>query len=95
MEGEDVELSVELSKPDINVSWMKNKKPLTASDRIKILCNRYRHVLQIQEAIPEDEGEYSIQLPDDSECSAMLTINGKYNYRTLTAVCLILIRVDS
>ncbi|KAK3082923.1 hypothetical protein FSP39_009100 [Pinctada imbricata] len=76
-EGEMFELSVELSKPDVPVRWMKNKKPLSPSDRIKILCERYRHVLQIMEAIPEDEGEYTLVLPDNSETSANVTIKEK------------------
>ncbi|WAR10976.1 TITIN-like protein, partial [Mya arenaria] len=73
-EGEDIEMYVKLSKSDVPVSWMKNRKPLTPSDRIKILCERYRQVLQILDAIPEDEGEYTICLPDKTESSAILTI---------------------
>lgn len=76
-EGENVELECLLSKPNIPVRWMKNRKPLTPSDRIKIVCDRYRHLLRIMETIPEDEGEYTIVLPNDKESSAILTIYGK------------------
>lgn len=76
-EGEDVELECLLSKPNVKVRWMKNRKPLTPSDRIKIVCDRYRHMLRIMETIPEDEGEYTIVLPNDKESSAHLTIYGK------------------
>ena len=76
-EGEDVELECLLSKPNIKVRWMKNRKPLTPSDRIKIVCDRYRHMLRIMETIPEDEGEYTIVLPNDKESSALLTIYGE------------------
>ncbi|KAJ8319891.1 hypothetical protein KUTeg_001478 [Tegillarca granosa] len=73
-EGQDFELECILSKPDVNVSWLKNRKPLTPTDRIKILCDRYRHVLRIMEAIPEDEGEYTCLLPDNTETSAFVKI---------------------
>lgn len=75
-EGEDIEMYVELSRPDVPVNWMKNRMPLKPSERIKILCERYRQVLQIQDAIPEDEGEYTICLPDKTECTAIVKIKG-------------------
>ena len=77
-EGDDIELYVELSRPDVAVSWMKNRQPLKPSERIKILCERYRQVLQIQDAIPEDEGEYTVCLPDNTESSAVLSIKGLF-----------------
>lgn len=76
-EGEDIEMYVELSRPDVPVNWMKNRMPLKPSERIKILCERYRQVLQIQDAIPEDEGEYTILLPDKTESTAIVKIKGK------------------
>jgi obscurin-RhoGEF protein len=75
-EGEMIELSCTLSRPDVKVRWLKNRKPLTPSDRIKILCDRYRHVLQIMDAIPEDEGEYTIEVTENIESSAALKIRG-------------------
>ena len=78
-EGEDIEMYVELSKPDVPVAWMKNRKPLKPSDRIKILCQRYRQVLHILDAIPEDDGDYTVCLPDKSESTAILKIKGKNN----------------
>ena len=56
--------------------WLKNRKPLKPSERIKIVCDRYRHILQIMDTIPEDEAEYTIVLPNDKECSAKLNIYG-------------------
>lgn len=76
-EGEMFELSCELSRPDVPVTWLKNRKPLTPSDRIRILCERYRHVLQIMEAIPEDEGEYTLLLPNNTETSAVIKVKGQ------------------
>ncbi|GFS00827.1 titin [Elysia marginata] len=73
-EGQDVELECILSKPDVKVRWLKNKKPLTPSDRIKIVCDRYRHYLRIMDTIPEDEGEYTAVLPSNRESSANLKI---------------------
>ena len=86
-EGDDIELYVELSRPDVPVSWMKNRQPLKPSERIKILCERYRQVLQILDAIPEDEGEYTAVLPDNTETSAVLSIKGGlvyYSYLNLS-----------
>lgn len=76
-EGQDVELECILSKPGVKVRWLKNRKPLTPSDRIKIVCDRYRHILRIMDTIPEDEGEYTAVLPSDKESSAKLKIYGK------------------
>ncbi|KAH9498303.1 hypothetical protein Btru_006488 [Bulinus truncatus] len=73
-EGQDVELECILSKPGVKVRWLKNRKPLTPSDRIKIVCDRYRHILRIMDTIPEDEGEYTAVLPNDKESSAKLKI---------------------
>lgn len=75
-EGQNVELECILSKPGVKVRWMKNRKPLTPSDRIKIVCDRYRHFLRIMDTIPEDEGEYTVVLPNDRESSAQLKIYG-------------------
>ena len=36
----------------------------------------FRHVLQIMDAIEEDEGEYTIQLPDKTEHTTTLKIKG-------------------
>ena len=77
-EGEDIELYVELSKPGVEVSWLKDRKPLLPSERIKILCERYRQVLRILDAIPEDEGEYTCLLPDNTETSATVSIKGRF-----------------
>ncbi|RUS90389.1 hypothetical protein EGW08_001884 [Elysia chlorotica] len=66
-EGQDIELECILNKPDVKVRWLKNKKPLTPSDRIKIVCDRYRHYLRIMDTIPEDEGEYTAVLPSKRE----------------------------
>ena len=75
--GDDVELECVLSKPDVKVKWLKNRKPLTPSDRIKIVCDRYRHFLQIMDTIEEDDGEYTVVLPNERESSAKLKIYGK------------------
>ena len=76
-EGQDVELQCVLSKPNVKVQWLKNKKPITPSDRVKMVCDRYRHFLQIMDTIPEDDGEYTIVLPSEKESSAKLKIYGK------------------
>ena len=81
-EGQGVELECTLSKPDVKVKWLKNKKPLTPSDRIKIVCDRYRHFLQIMDTIPEDDGEYTVVLPNEKESSAKLKIYGKKSQST-------------
>lgn len=87
-EGEMFELSCELSRPDVPVTWMKNRQPLTPSDRIRILCERYRHVLQIMEAIPEDEGEYTLMLPNSTETTAVIKVKGQGQSCLRQKVCL-------
>jgi hypothetical protein len=73
-EGESVELECTLSKPNVKVKWLKDRKPLTPSERIKIVCDRYRHYLRIMDSIPEDEGEYTVVLPSNKESTANLKI---------------------
>ena len=46
----------------------------------QVLCECYRQVLQILDAIPEDEGEYTVCLPDNTESSATLKIKGWFTF---------------
>lgn len=77
IEGEMFELSCELSRLDVFVIWLKNRKFLILSDRIRILCERYRYVFQIMEVILEDEGEYIFLLFNNIEIFVVIKVKGQ------------------
>ncbi|TGZ63952.1 hypothetical protein CRM22_006631 [Opisthorchis felineus] len=56
---EVVKLECEVSDRDAEVSWFRNEKPITASDKYEILSEqRVKRILKIKKLVCEDEGNY-------------------------------------
>ena len=75
MEGEKVLLEATLSKPDYPVKWMKDGKPLTANDRVRLIVDGCVHRLEIDSADIDDEATYSLQASDKT-CKGLVLVEG-------------------
>ena len=75
-ESETVQLSCEVSKPDVTVDWVLNKEVLAPSEKFDIAQDGVTHTLTIADVTPDDSGTYTARV-GSNETSAALTINGK------------------
>ncbi|XP_043063754.1 titin isoform X2 [Drosophila ficusphila] len=64
--GENAIFKVELSKGDALVKWFKNGKEIVFNDRIQLAIDGKRQSLRIVKAKPEDKGEYSVQVGEQT-----------------------------
>lgn len=62
--GSDVELIVELSRPDVTVKWLRNKKTVTQSTRFVTITENTIRKLIIKKVTHEDEFEYTCVAED-------------------------------
>ena len=75
-ETADVELTVELTKPDVAVKWMKNGSTLEPSERVKFVTDGVTHKVVISGVQKSDVEQYLCVLPDGKKSKAMLTVEG-------------------
>uniref|UniRef100_A0A0N5C6U2 non-specific serine/threonine protein kinase n=1 Tax=Strongyloides papillosus TaxID=174720 RepID=A0A0N5C6U2_STREA len=79
--GETIKYELKISgEPLPEVSWTVNGKPLKVHGRVKILTERGRTILKIENALRSDSGPYTIKLKNASgECSSTgnVTVIGK------------------
>lgn len=71
--GENAVFTVELSKGDALVKWFKNGEEITFTDRLQLSIDGKKQSLRIVKAKPEDVGEYSIRVGDQTS-NAKLTV---------------------
>ena len=76
VEGQTVEMSCELSKPDQKVTWLKDGVELKPDDRFEVVVDGCLHRLTIRNATLEDEAEYTVRLTDDVSTKATLWVEG-------------------
>jgi hypothetical protein len=81
-EDNEMKLLLVISKPR-DVTWLKNKQPVTASDRLQIgvTDDKLHHTLTISHAMMDDAAEYTTIIEDGQygagESSCKVTIDGK------------------
>ena len=75
VEGETATFECETSKPDVEASWFKDDLELLPDDHYDMVVEGVKQALVIQEAGPEDEAEYTIEVGDDSS-TALLHVQG-------------------
>jgi hypothetical protein len=76
-ENNEMKLQLDISMPR-DVTWFKNKEPVTASDRLKIDVSddKLHHTLTIAHATMDDAAEYTTRIDDgkygtiESSCNA-------------------------
>lgn len=71
--GENATFDVELSKGDALVKWFKNGKEIKFDERVQLAIDGKKQSLRITKAKPEDVGEYSIEVGEQSS-KATLTV---------------------
>ena len=75
-EKESATLECELTKPNKQVKWLRNKKPVKETSKIKIIADDKVHKLEFTDITLKEEGKYSC-VCGDVTTSATLTVGGK------------------
>ena len=74
--GDTVKLEMEASKSDAPGQWFKDDSPIEKSDRIEIAVNDKKHSLTIKDTVPEDAGEYTVEVGEDAS-TATVKVDGR------------------
>ena len=74
-EGEAVTLECHVSEADAAVTWLRDGKPITASDNSTITVRDKVHKLTYKKSQADDEAEYTVKTSND-ECTAKLIVQG-------------------
>lgn len=82
-EGEIAQMEVKFSQENIEGVWMKNGRPIEASNRVHIVIDKQLHRLLIEDTNKDDSGAYSFEVPaQEISTSAKLLIQSKKPMRT-------------
>lgn len=74
-EGDIAQLEVKFSQENVEGTWMKSGKPITASNRVHIVIDKQIHKLLIEDTTKDDFGMYSFEVHDhEISTSAKLII---------------------
>ena len=73
-EGEDVTLGCEVSKPDAEGTWYKDEIELLPDmdDKYDVTVKDTTHELTIHEVTPQDEGEYALEVGDETSTTVLM-----------------------
>lgn len=81
VDGESLSLSCNVTgDPEPQITWTKNRKPLSSSEVVDLKYKNGVATLRISEVYPEDEGEYVCKATNSvgtSETKCRLTIKRK------------------
>ncbi|PKK31948.1 obscurin, cytoskeletal calmodulin and titin-interacting RhoGEF, transcript variant X7 [Columba livia] len=77
--GQDISLSCELSKPDVNIRWYKDGKAIRKSQKYDLHQEGTRAILIIHDSTVKDSGEYTCET-EVSKTKARVTVQEKPNY---------------
>ncbi|XP_009082964.1 PREDICTED: obscurin, partial [Acanthisitta chloris] len=77
--GQDINLSCELSKPDVNIRWYKDGKAIRKSQKYDLKQEGTRAILIIHDSTVKDSGEYTCET-EVSKTTARITVQEKPNY---------------
>ena len=79
LETEPTEFAVQLSKPNVQVKWLKNGKEIPEDERVKVTSEGTLYKLLIDNTQVTDADKYTCVLPSGKSCDAKLTVEGLYN----------------
>ncbi len=75
--GETVDLRCDMSRIGVEVTWLKDNKPLSMADsRFQIVNQDNQTHLVIFSVSPDDAGEYTVQV-EDQQFTFLLIVNGQ------------------
>ncbi|XP_023777818.1 obscurin [Cyanistes caeruleus] len=77
--GQDISLSCELSKADVNIRWYKDGKAIRKSQKYELQQEGTLATLIIRESTVKDSGEYTCET-ETSKTTARITVQEKPNY---------------
>uniref|UniRef100_A0A674GNH5 Obscurin n=1 Tax=Taeniopygia guttata TaxID=59729 RepID=A0A674GNH5_TAEGU len=77
--GQDISLSCELSKADVNIRWYKDGKAIRKSQKYDLQQEGTRATLIIRDSTVKDSGEYTCET-ETSKTTARITVQEKPNY---------------
>lgn len=73
----DAEFTVELSSPEVELTWFKNGKPIKPNDKFEISVEKTIRKLIIHNTTDDDEAEYSCQT-GNVESKSSLKVEGNF-----------------
>lgn len=78
VEGDTVTLECEVSKPDTEGTWFKDEIEILpdVDDKYDVAVKDTVHELTIHEVAPLDEGDYTVQVGEETS-STVLTVEGR------------------
>lgn len=77
-EGEIAQMEVKFSQENVEGVWMKNGRPIEASNRVHIVIDKQLHKLLIEDTNKDDSAVYSFEVPaQEISTSAKLLIQSK------------------
>ena len=76
-EWTNAEFSCRLDKPDAVVKWYRKGVLLVESEKYMMKTEKVIQKLIIKDCVPEDEQEYTIELPSGEKCDAKLEVVGE------------------
>lgn len=77
-EGDIAQMEVRFSQENVEGTWMKNRQPVAASNRVHMVIDRQTHKLLIEDTVREDLGMYSFEVPAQGiSTSAKLVVQSK------------------
>lgn len=69
-------LACEANQPNLESAWFKEDYEILPDDKFDIAVEGEKHELTIHDVAVEDEGEYTVEIGDDSS-TAMLWVEGR------------------
>ena len=78
-EGEPIVLECESNKPDLESTWFKDDNEIVPNDKYDIKDDDTIHALTIHESVPEDAGEYTVEVGVDAS-TANVKVTGRWHH---------------
>ncbi|XP_051980649.1 titin-like, partial [Xyrauchen texanus] len=80
-EGDIAQLEVRFSQENVEGTWMKNGQPISATDRVHIVIDKFVHKLLVENVNRDDPGMYSFVVPVQN-----ISTTGKLTVQTIEIV---------
>lgn len=77
-EGDIAQMEVKFSQENVEGNWLKNGKPVTATERVHLVIDRQTHKILIENTTKDDLGAYSFVVPaQEISTSAKLFVQSR------------------